>query len=191
MSETMLGMGQKSIRNLNRTNFSVPLPELLRGDARTVCLGKKFDAVVSLFHVMSYQNTEEDAVAVLETAREHLKPGGMFFFDFWHGPGVLHDLPQRRERVLEDDTAHIRRAAEPEHRVNDNMVVVKYTVKIYEPESGRLTELRESHPVRYWFLPELRYLAKQAGFQAIQAGGWMHEASPGLTDWNAWLLVSL
>ena len=100
MSETMLTIGQENIRDLNRSGFSAPLPELLQGDARSVRLGKQFDAVVSLFHVMSYQNTEEDALAVLETAREHLKPGGLFFFDFWHGPGVLRDLPARRERIL-------------------------------------------------------------------------------------------
>ena len=189
MSENMLGMGQASISRLDPAECSVPLPELLQGDARTVRLGKQFDAVVSLFHVMSYQNTEEDALAVMETARSHLKPDGLFFFDFWHGPGVLRDVPTRRERVLEDDVTHIRRVAEPELRVNDNVVVVNYTVSIRDLKSDRTTELHESHSMRYWFLPELRFLAKQAGFLVVDAGGWPTEQAPILDDWNAWMLL--
>ena len=191
MSESMLDMGQKILSRLDRQEIPAPLPELFQGDVRASRLGKQFDAVVSLFHVMSYQNTEDDALAVMETAKLHLKPGGLFFFDFWHGPGVLRDLPQRRERVLEDDTTHIRRVAEPEHRVNDNVVAVNYTVNIRDLKNGQTTELRESHSMRYWFLPELRYLAKRAGFRTIQEGGWMHNAPPGLADWNAWMLAGL
>ncbi|MDR2695777.1 MAG: class I SAM-dependent methyltransferase [Deltaproteobacteria bacterium] len=191
MSETMLGMGQDSISALSSLEFSVPLPELLQGDARTVRLGKHFDAVVSLFHVMSYQNTEEDALAVLETAKEHLKPGGLFFFDFWHGPGVLTDLPTAREKIMEDAELRVLRKATPVHRVSDNVVEVHYAVTLTDKATGGETALNECHSMRYWFLPELRYLAKQAGFQVMQASGWMHEAPPGLADWNAWMLAGL
>ena len=54
MSETMLAVGREA-NTFNSDDF--PAPVLRRGDARTVRLGVKFDAVTSLFHVMSYQNT--------------------------------------------------------------------------------------------------------------------------------------
>jgi SAM-dependent methyltransferase len=189
ISETMLNLGQESIHRLDRAAFSVPLPELLLGDARALRLGAQFDAAAGLFHVMSYQNTEDDALAVMETAKKHLKLGGLFFFDFWHGPGVLRNLPERRERELEDDTTHIRRVAEPELRVSDNLVVVNYTVSIRDLQSGQTTELQETHSMRHWFLPELRHLAKHAGFRIVAAGGGLTEQTPGLDDWNAWMLA--
>ena len=187
-SETMLGMGQAMLGELAPTDYPAPLPELLHGDARIVRLDKKFDAVVSLFHVMSYQNTEEDALAVMETAKEHLKTGGLFLFDFWHGPGVLRDLPERRERVLEDGETHIRRVAVPEHRLNDNLVIVNYAVTLTKSD-GSSSCLHETHSMRYWFLPELRYLAKQAGLFVQAGGGWLSAAEPDMITWNAWLLL--
>lgn len=189
-SETMLALGKDAMLSLAGEKLSVPVPQLLLGDARTVRLGKKFDAVVSLFHVMSYQNTEEDALAELVTAREHLAPGGLFLFDFWHGPGVLRDLPDRRERVLEDGCTRVRRLATPDLRLNDNVVVVNYVVEICDLKSGQTVELREAHSMRYWFLPELRYLAQQAGLCVVDAGGWLTTRPPCLDDWNAWMVVS-
>src|SRR5262249_40567820 len=59
------------------------------GDVRTLRLGRRFDAVVALFHVASYQTTNEDLAAMLATVREHLAPAGVFVCDFWYGPGVL------------------------------------------------------------------------------------------------------
>ncbi|MDR1685066.1 MAG: class I SAM-dependent methyltransferase [Desulfovibrio sp.] len=188
VSETMLTLGRESINTPAPVDFSAPPPELRQGDARAARLGKTFDAVVSLFHVMSYQNTEDDALAVLKTARAHLKPGGLFLFDFWHGPGVLRALPERRERNLEDGEARIRRVAVPEHRLSDNVVVVNYSVTLVKSD-GTSSSLRESHSMRYWFLPELRYLARQAGFSVAGEGGWMHREPPALSDWNAWMVL--
>src|SRR3989338_4823779 len=61
--------------------------EFFRGDVRTVNLERNFDVVVSLFHVMSYQTQNDDILAAFRTAGRHLMPGGIFIFDFWHGPG--------------------------------------------------------------------------------------------------------
>src|SRR5437763_4854364 len=73
------------------------------GDIRTLDLGRNFDAVISLFHVMSYQTTDADLLAALTTARRHLQSGGLFLFDFWHGPAVLFEEPSRREKRIEDE----------------------------------------------------------------------------------------
>ncbi|MDR3362811.1 MAG: class I SAM-dependent methyltransferase [Desulfovibrio sp.] len=189
MSETMLAMGEKSLAALNSFDFPCPLPVLRRGDARDIRLGQQFDAATGLFHVMSYQNSEEDALSVLQTVREHLAPGGLFFFDFWHGPGVLRDLPERRERTMEDGAARLRRLAVPEHHVGDNVVVVNYAVDVTDIRQKRIARIRESHSMRYWFLPELRHLARQTGFSVAGEGGWMHREIPGLSDWNAWMVL--
>ena len=36
---------------------------------------KKFDVVVSLFHVMSYQNSNSELFKAFEVAKKHLKDG--------------------------------------------------------------------------------------------------------------------
>ena len=66
------------------------------GDVCTANLDRSFDAVVSLFHVMSYQTSNQMLRAAFQTAARHLATGGLFLFDVWHGPAVLSQRPSKR-----------------------------------------------------------------------------------------------
>ncbi len=188
MSATMLDMGRAELATLPAPRPE-PLPELLPGDARSVRLGRTFDAVSSLFHVMSYQNTEQDALAMLETAKTHLSPGGLFLFDFWYGPGVLTDPPVAREKRMEDDQIVVNRQARPKHNVNNNLVAVHYDIAMTDKASGHVSHLQETHSMRYWFMPELRHLAREAGLEPCAEGAWLRHEPATVDTWNAWMLV--
>ena len=189
ISETMLTYGNESINALKQSDLTMILPELIKGDALTLRLNKTFDAVTSLFHVMSYQNTEEDVLAVMQTAKEHLNNGGLFLFDFWYGPGVLTDPPVYREKIMEDNDNILIRRATPVHRVNDNIVEVHYDISFTDKKTGVDTSLNECHVMRYWFLPELSYLAKKVDLQVHAFGAWLSSKTPDLNTWNAWILL--
>ena len=189
MSATMLNMGYKLLSSVAPLSANLSLPRLLEGDVRTIRLGETFDAVTSLFHVMSYQITEKDALAEMETAREHLKPGGFFLFDFWYGPGVLTDPPTERDRRMEDSQTVVQRHAHPVQRVNDNIVEVHYSITLMDKCSGTRSALKEVHNMRYWFLPELRYLSSVSGFKVVAEGGWRSFNPPERTTSNVWILL--
>ena len=72
--------------------------KLMHGDATRGKSSGPFDAVVSLFHVVSYQTTNEDLTKFFRSARAALAPDGLFVFDFWYGPAVLTERPQVRVR---------------------------------------------------------------------------------------------
>lgn len=91
-----------------------------QGEICTVQLGKTFDAVLSLFHVISYQTTNEDVLAVFARASEHLKKGGLFVFDFWYSPGVYAQRPEVRVKRMSDNEIEITRIAEPQSFPNEN-----------------------------------------------------------------------
>ena len=96
------------------------------GDARTVRVPRRFDAVISLFHVMSYQTSNADLAAAFATARAHLEPGGTFVFDCWYGPAVLTDRPTVRTRAVEDDRIALTRTSEPALHAVRNVVDVRF-----------------------------------------------------------------
>lgn len=96
--------------------------EFIQGDIRTIRLNKTFDVVLSLFHVISYQISNDDIRAVVSTAKKHLTGGGVFIFDCWYGPAVLTDRPVIRVKRLEDEVISVVRIAEPEMHPNDNLV---------------------------------------------------------------------
>jgi len=159
------------------------------GDARHVRLERSFDAVVSLFHVMSYQTANQDLFQAFGTAAEHLEAGGLFLFDFWHGAGVLSDPPTRRERSLRHQGAAIERIATPDMDASANVVNVRYAIKVEDEASGQSECFEELHRMRYLFWPEIMALAEAAGFEPLECRPWMQDRVLGLNDWYAYALL--
>jgi SAM-dependent methyltransferase len=160
-----------------------------QGDLRQVRLDRQFDVVISLFHVISYQTTNEDLLAAFETAKTHLNPGGIFIFDVWYGPAVLSDPPTVRIKRLEDRSIQVTRIAEPIGLPNDNLVDVNYHVFIKDLSNSTIDELKETHTMRYLFKPELELLASKLQMQIIECREWLTNHQPGLTTWGVYFVV--
>lgn len=181
MSEAMLTRAEARKANLPtevaaRLSFGF-------GDVRTVRTGETYDAVISLFHVMSYQTTNADLEAAFETASIHLQVGGLFLFDFWYGPAVLTQRPEVRVRRLEDEEIKVTRVAEPDLHVNENVVDVNYTVFIEAKASKMVEQLKEVHRMRYLFLPELLQFSDVKLWTDIKSMGWMKSQELNQDDW--------
>jgi SAM-dependent methyltransferase len=155
------------------------------GDIRDIRLNKRFDAVIALFHVISYQTTNEDVTAAFETARHHLKPGGVFIFDVWYGPAVLTERPEVRIKRMTDDQTEITRLAEPVLHPNENRVDVNYLVFVRDLATQHVAELKETHTMRYFFKPEIARIATHAGFQCLHAEEWLSGRVIGCDTWGA------
>ncbi len=154
------------------------------GDIREIRLNKRFDAVIALFHVISYQTTNEDVTAAFETARQHLNPGGVFIFDIWYGPAVLTERPSVRIKRMADDQTEITRLAEPVLHPNENWVDVHYHVFVRNRATQAVAELKETHAMRYFFKPEIELIATHAGFQCLHAEEWLTGKAIGCDTWG-------
>lgn len=160
-----------------------------QGDIRQIRLNQTFDAVLSLFHVISYQTTNEDLLAAFATVKEHLKPGGIFIFDVWYGPAVLRDLPTVRVKRLEDNQISITRIAEPTIYPNENLVDVNYHIFIQDKSSDVIKQLRETHRMRYLFKPEIEFLLKELHMELITYKEWMSEQEAGFNTWGTFFVA--
>lgn len=160
-------------------------PQFLHGDVRSVRLERSFDVVVSLFHVMSYQTTNGDLRAAFDTAKAHLEPGGLFLFDCWYGPAVLSVRPSVRIGRFEDERISVIRLAEPRLYPNTNLVDVNYQVLIKDKLHGSLEEVRETHTMRYLFVPEVAALLDAAGFRLDASFEFMTNQALGFDTWTA------
>lgn len=155
-----------------------------RGDIRSYRAGRKFGAVISLFHVMSYQTTNDDLEAAFETAAQHLDRGGIFLFDCWYGPGVLTEPPEERTRDLGDEMIAVHRRAQPIMLPNDNCVDVRYTIDVTDKKTGGKDRYHETHRMRYLFVPEIALLMDQVGMALVHYESWLTGAAPGFNTWN-------
>lgn len=162
-----------------------------QGDIREFCANQQFDAIVSLFHVLSYQTTNEALQATFATVKSHLKPRGVFIFDAWYGPAVLSDRPTIRIKRLEDEEVTITRIAEPVMHANENLVDVNYQIFIKDKTSGVLEELQETHCMRYLFKPEIELLLKQFQMELVEYREWMSDREPGFDTWGVYFVVRI
>jgi len=186
MSVSMLARAEE-----RRTGLSEELAQRMsfaEGDVRTWRAGKIFDVVVSLFHVFSYQTTNDDLRAAFETASNHLKPGGVLIFDFWNGPAVLSQRPEVRVRRLEDERIQVMRIAEPVLLPVKNTVIVNYDVQIIDKVTAERTLITESHEMRYLFQPEIESYASSA-FTVKAHFAWMQDTQATIDDWASVALL--
>lgn len=161
MSRLMIDIARKNAEKESvDINFFV-------SDIRSYEPTEKYDAVISLFHVMSYQNRNEDILSAFQTARKALTEKKIFLFDVWYGPGVLTDKPGVRVKEIEDDYNKLIRIARPIMNEKNNIVEVHYEVFIIDKKTGETQTINEIHSMRYFFRPELEFLLQQAGFELI------------------------
>ena len=160
------------------------------GDIRTVDLQSAFDAVISLFHVVSYQTCNLDLIATFTSAARHLNKGGIFFFDVWHGPAVLRERPTVRVKRIEDENTRLTRIAEPKLDVDAGVVTIRYTIFAESKCDARWTSFEEDHHIRYLFPSEIRFLAHQTGFSMLHTEEFLTGGVPSESSWGvAYLLI--
>lgn len=150
---------------------------------------RTWDAVISLFHVMSYQNTNEDVLAVLKAARKSLGSNGIFLFDVWYGPGVLSDRPSVRVKEAEDGENRLIRIARPVMHAKENVVDVCYEALIINKATGITKCITEVHSMRYFFTPELERLLSEAGFELLENIDCVSEREADYNSWTSYFIA--
>ena len=158
--------------------------ECQKGDIKKTYLDKKFNAVISIFHVVSYQTSNNDVTNLLNNASKHLNKGGLFLFDVWYTPAVLSQKPETRIRRIEDENFYITRIAEPEILFNKNIVNVNYTIYIQDKKTSAYTSFKEIHPMRHFSIPEIDLSCAQTNFEIISTEEWLTGFEPSEKTWG-------
>jgi SAM-dependent methyltransferase len=148
-----------------------------------------FDAVVSLFHVVSYLNDNQQVVSCFNSAFHALKPGGVFVFDVWFTPAVYWLRPEKRTRTMKDDDISVLRSAHSEVDVMKNVVTVHFETEITDINTGEKTTLNEQHPMRCYSVPEIELLAKAAGFTFVLAEEFVTGKPAAVDTWGVCFLL--
>jgi SAM-dependent methyltransferase len=163
-----------------------------QSDIAQLKLNQKFNAVISLFHVMSYLNTNTALNKVFSRVRDHLDEGGLFIFDFWYGPAVLTDLPKTTIKKLENEHIKVTRLAESKLHAQLNTVDVNFDVFVTKKEDCVTIEKKELHVIRYFFDTELEMLCEKYGFKIENKYKWLDRKQPSFDTWNVvWILKKI
>ena len=83
-------------------NFKVRSKNLqvVNKDLKMLRLKKKFDLVISLFHVINYMTSNKDLNSFFKVGSHHLKKDGLLIFDTWYFPAVRFIKPQIKIKIF-------------------------------------------------------------------------------------------
>ena len=179
-SQKMIDLGLSSPIQINpKTNFSC-----IQGDCTQTFLGDDFDTVISLFHVLSYQTTNEDVLGMLKNAHQQLKAGGIFILDYWYAPAVWNIGPTLRVKKAKNEALAVTRIAEPKCLKEQNIVKVNYQTFVEDLKTANISEISETHEMRAFEIDELSNFAKKAGFTVMHSEEWLTGQPPSNETWG-------
>ena len=161
----------------------------IQGDISRFNLENQFDAVIALFHVISYLVDNKSLINCFQLTHKHLKKGGLFLFDTWYSNAVYNNKPDTRIKRLEDDKVEIIRIAEPCVISSKNLVEVHYEVIIKNKKTGEIQIFKEKHPMRHFSIPEIELLAWETGFEIIKTEELITQASPNDNTWGVCFIL--
>ncbi len=146
------------------------VPRFVEGDIRSVAVDQTFDAVVMMFNVLGYLLEDDDAIAVLRTARRHLRRDGLLICDFWYGPAVTLSSAQDRHKVLTREQERIIRLTSTEVDATRRICDIRF--QLWRLEGDRVAgETDERHRVRFFFRDELKQMFATSGLSLRRLGG--------------------
>ena len=161
----------------------------LEGDMRSFSApGAPFDAAVCLFDSLGYAVTNEGVLQTLRRVREHLRPGGLFLCEYWHGPAMLRRSDRVRYRHWETADGQLWRVSESTLDLRNQTCAVKFNF-VGLGRDGTYWRHGEAHLNRYFSVPEMRLFLTSAGLTPLGEYGGFAEEAP--IDDSAWHIVAV
>jgi SAM-dependent methyltransferase len=186
---TGIDLSQEMINIANNKNTSSNC-RFIYGDARTLEIDSKFDIVISLFHVLSYQTTNSDILGFFSTINRLLEDDGISIFDYWYGPAVLSIKPETRVKEIDSSDMHITRHATTEMNYLANVATVNYDILIEDKKKGAKKEIHEKHPMRYFFTPEINLFLSTINLKEKCQYSWLSTSLPDEKSWSAFTIAT-
>ncbi|MFL5786403.1 MAG: class I SAM-dependent DNA methyltransferase [Bacteriovoracaceae bacterium] len=144
-------------------------------------LEKKYDAIISMFHVLSYQTDDQSVSDFFSCLHRHMHSHSVAIVDFWSGPAVKADGPHVSQRTFKDEEGEFRKSVVPLASSAFPIFDLEMRIEELSPASGH-PEIREIHSMRCFFADELEKFAQKSGLHIV-------EKDIRDNDWNGWIVL--
>jgi SAM-dependent methyltransferase len=157
-------------------------------DMRALDLRKEFDAVICLFDSIGYVGTNDAVEQVLRGVHRHLKPDGLFVFEFWHAGAMLRSYDPLRVRRWPTEEGEVLRISETTLDLVNQLCSVGYS--IYElRRDGTYSSFKETQTNRYFLVQEMAGWLSATGFAPLKwFAGFIGDTS---IDEGTWHIVAV
>jgi SAM-dependent methyltransferase len=144
-------------------------------------LNHKFEVIVSLFHVLSYQTENEQLMDFFKAITRHMNENSVAYVDFWSGPAVREQGPQVSQKTFQDKDGVLKKMVAP--LTSSSFPVFELDVQVEELQDNIFVEtVKEKHTMRCFFPEELEEVTRRAGLIII-------EKSIHKDEWNGYIVL--
>ena len=155
------------IANIKKELSNVINVEFRVHDIRDFDLGRKFDAIIALYGVISYLVTNKDIVSVLRNVRRHLVNDGLFIFDFWHLPGqIKHYKPFSIWKYEVDENEVVAKLELMSIDITRCVIKIAYEVQ-HLSQGIPIDSVFEEHELRLLTIPEIAHYLDEADLRIL------------------------
>lgn len=137
----------------------------VRDDMRSFRLARTVDAAVCMFGAFGYLRSAADLALFLRSVRQHLRPHGLFVFEFWHTPAVQ---PQQGWFQKAGPEYELIRLSESRFDKRSHVLSLEFRFFVFRSRK-LLDRFDEMHRVRTYTIPEMRALLRRGGFELLHA----------------------
>jgi SAM-dependent methyltransferase len=184
MSNAALNIARKK---LQKADYKV---EFLKKDMTDFKINKKYDACISMFSSFCYLTDHDQLKRALSSAINHLRPGGLFIFDYWNGNTVINERPSTKVKITKFDNRHIIRIATPKIDFARQVCAIEYHCIISE-NNKIIDNFTEVHNIKYYFTDDLTNYLKDVGFEIVNIAP-MNNAKPDSNTYlNNWYFFAI
>jgi SAM-dependent methyltransferase len=136
------------------------------GDMRDMRVGKTFDAVL-IHDAIHYMTTHEDLIKAMETAKAHLRPGGVAVFMpcYVRETFVNRDVSHALTKSDPPEFTYVARAWDPDPK--DELYELKFY--LFSRKGGTLKVYEDAHTLACYADKVWRKCVKKAGFEDLSA----------------------
>jgi ubiquinone/menaquinone biosynthesis C-methylase UbiE len=129
--------------------------------------GEKFDVILCLFDSIGYVATNEALTEVLRGVHRHLRPDGLFIFEFWHAAAMLRGYDSLRIRKWQTSEAEVFRISQTTLDHERQLAEVEYTI-LELRKDGTYSRTNETQVNRYFLLQEMAEFLSCNSFEPLK-----------------------
>ena len=133
---------------------------------------EKFELVMSLFHVASYQTTVPEIMSYWRSLSQCLSDDGYIFVDFWHRPPWESDPPVERLTEKSNSSVTVKRRSTPVVDLVQGIVDISIDVS-FSSRDKPAESYTEKHRLRAFTALEIQLASETMGLEVVKFGAWM------------------
>ncbi|MCI8392061.1 MAG: class I SAM-dependent methyltransferase [Roseburia sp.] len=165
-------------KNHSTSNNAFEIADIRKWDE----ISEKYDAVISLSHVIGYQTDNASFDDYLKNINRKLRVGGVFLYNFYNAPALFFNALKPRHVKKSVKNHEISRISNATLNPDSNCLNLDYYYIIQTEDVSDSFEIHEN--MRYFTMMELEYAMKKNGFENIRFFKWMDKKKLSGDDWN-------